>query len=98
MDRSLRNYWLDVVLGLLAVVVGLSAFLLWVVLPQGYFAARLLWLDIHKWSGLLLSVGVLLHVILHWKWLLRMTRLIVSRPSERRRSPARWSRDGPDGV
>ncbi len=78
----MRNYWLDVVIALLAAVVGLSAFLLWVVLPQGYFAARLVWLDIHKWSGLLLSVGVLLHVLLHWRWLLRMTQRILTRSAQ----------------
>lgn len=73
MRKSMRNYWLDVVMGLLAVTVGLSALLLWVVLPQGYFASRLLWLGIHKWSGLALSVTVLLHVLLHKRWLVRMT-------------------------
>ncbi len=66
------------VLGLLAATVGVSALVLWVVLPQGYFASRLIWLEIHKWSGLLLSVGVLVHVVLHWRWLLRMTHRLVT--------------------
>ena len=74
MSKGMRNFWLDVVMGLLALGVGLSALLLWVVLPQGYFATRLLWLGIHKWSGLALSVAVLLHVVLHWRWLGRMAR------------------------
>jgi hypothetical protein len=30
--------------------------------------------DVHKWGGLALGVGVLLHVLLHWKWLVRKTR------------------------
>jgi membrane protein implicated in regulation of membrane protease activity len=69
-------------MGLLALAVGLSAFLLWVVLPQGYFPSRLLWLEIHKWSGLALSVVVALHVALHRKWLVRMTRRMLSRASQ----------------
>ncbi len=30
----MRNYWIDVVMGVLALTLGLSALLLWVVLPQ----------------------------------------------------------------
>ncbi|MGD2144532.1 MAG: hypothetical protein PVF54_08660 [Anaerolineae bacterium] len=82
MGKSTRNYWVDVVMGLLALMVGVSALLLWVVLPQGYFASRLLWLGMHKWSGLALSVTVLLHVLLHGRWLLRMTRRVARRLSE----------------
>ena len=73
MKKASRNYWLDVIMGLLALTLGLSAFLLWIVLPQGYFPSRLLWLEIHKWVGLALSVAVLLHIGLHWKWLVHMT-------------------------
>jgi membrane protein implicated in regulation of membrane protease activity len=73
-EKAMRNYWLDVLMGLLAFTVGLSAFLLWVVFPQGYFAARLIWLEIHKWTGLGLSIAVLLHVVLHWRWLTQMTK------------------------
>ncbi len=97
MGQSTRNYLLDVVMGLLALVVGVSAFLLWVVLPQGFFAARLLWLDIHKWSGLFLSVAVFLHVVLHWKWLVRMTRRTLTRVSESTPTSTRRSRDRDPG-
>ena len=82
MGKPTANCLLDVVMGLLALVVGVSAFLLWVVLPQGFFPSRLLWLDIHKWSGLALSAAVVLHVLLHWKWLVRMTRRTLSRVSQ----------------
>jgi cytochrome b subunit of formate dehydrogenase len=75
----MRNYWVSVVMALLALALGVSAFLLWVVLPQGYFAARLLWLSIHRWTGLALSVTVLTHVLLHARWLVRMTRRVVER-------------------
>lgn len=77
----MTNYLLDVLLGLLALTVALSAFLLWVVFPQGYFAARLVWLGIHKWAGLALTLGVLLHVLLHWKWLIQMTKRALARLS-----------------
>lgn len=72
--KATRNYWLDVVMGLLALLLTVSSFLLWVVFPQGYFPSRLLWLQIHKWVGLALTITALLHVVLHWRWLTSMTR------------------------
>ena len=27
----------------------------------------------HKWGGLALRIGVLIHLLLHWRWTLRMT-------------------------
>jgi membrane protein implicated in regulation of membrane protease activity len=73
----MKNYWLDVAMGLLVLTVGLSAFLLWVIFPQGYFATRVFWLEIHKWSGRALSVAVVLHVLLHWRWLIRTTKRVM---------------------
>jgi hypothetical protein len=85
----MRNYWIDVVMALLALSVGVSALLLWVVFPQGYFAARLLWVEIHRWTGLALSVVVLVHVLFHWRWIGHMTRRVLSRFREWCQRPAR---------
>jgi hypothetical protein len=74
MRKATRNYWLDVVMGLLALVLAVSSFLLWVVFPRGYFAARAVWVAIHKWGGLALGIAVLVHVAFHWRWLKRTTR------------------------
>ncbi len=96
MSPSTKNYLLDVVMALLAVAVGVSAFMLWVVLPQGFFAARLLWLDIHKWTGLLLAVAVCLHVVFHWKWLVRTTRRLLTRISKEVPASAQRTRSEQD--
>ena len=77
--KATRNYWLDVVMGLLALLLTVSSFLLWVVFPQGYFPSRLLWLQIHKWVGLALTITALLHVVLHWRWLTSTTRRHLAR-------------------
>jgi membrane protein implicated in regulation of membrane protease activity len=98
MGKSVRNYWVDVLMGLLALALGTSAFLLWVVLPQGYFGARLLWLSIHKWTGLALSVTVVLHLVLHWKWLVRMTRRALSHLYERDVASFQGRRADPDWM
>jgi len=66
-------YWLDVFLFVDFLILGVSSFLLWLIFPQGYFPSRLFWVEVHKWSGLALYVGVLLHLGLHWRWIVRMT-------------------------
>ena len=81
MRPTTRNYWLDILMGLLGLLLVISSFLLWVVFPRGYYPARQLWVDIHKWSGLALTIAALIHVALHWKWLWRMTRRYLRRVS-----------------
>jgi hypothetical protein len=87
MSKAAWHYWLDVVLGLLALLLAVSSLLLWVVFPRGYYGVRVLWVDIHKWGGLALGIGVLVHAILHWKWLLRMTRRYLGLGSRRDQGP-----------
>ena len=74
MSKAQRHYWLDIALGLLSVLLAISSFLLWVVLPRGYHQTRTLWIFIHKWGGLAIGVIALAHVLLHWQWLVCMTR------------------------
>ena len=78
------KYWLAVTLAIVAVVLAVSAFLLWVVFPRGYFPSRVIWVEIHKWAGLAITVGVLVHIAIHWKWLLQMTRWYIDRFLKRR--------------
>ena len=71
--EAMLRYWLAVVLVLTAVLLSISAYLLWVVFPHGYFPSRAIWVDIHKWTGLILTVGVVFHVTIHRKWLSQST-------------------------
>jgi len=73
--KTNQHYWVDMVMLLLAFALAVSSFVLWVILPQGFFAARLVWIQIHKWVGLALGVAATVHVSLHWRWLIRITRL-----------------------
>lgn len=85
MSKSLRKYLLFIALAAPSLSLGLSSLLLWVVFPRGYHPGRRLWVDIHKWDGLALSLLVILHVSLHWSWLKRMTgRYLGLRKAERR--------------
>lgn len=74
MRKTTRNYLIVMAQALATVLLAVSAVLLWLVFPRGFFAARALWIDIHKWVGLALGGLVFLHVALHWSWLVQMTR------------------------
>ena len=43
------------------------------------FISRTVWKDLHKWSGIIMAVGVAMHFILHWSWLTRMTKNLFKR-------------------
>jgi len=89
MRRAWVHYGVDLLLFLTGMVLAVSSLLVWVVLPRGYNAPWLLWIAIHQWSGFALLVESLLHVALHRRWLLAMTR----RAFTRSRVPGREARD-----
>ncbi|UCF10781.1 MAG: DUF4405 domain-containing protein, partial [Candidatus Bipolaricaulota bacterium] len=74
MKRMWINYANDVLLLITGLILAVSSLLVWVVLPKGYSAPWLLWIAIHKWSGLAMVVESILHIALRWKWLVTMTK------------------------
>jgi hypothetical protein len=79
MKRIWINYAIDILLFVTAIILGISSLLVWVVLPKGYNPTWLTWISIHKWSGLALFIGAFLHIVLHWKWIVTMTKKAMKR-------------------
>jgi hypothetical protein len=95
MNKSRLNYILDAVIGAafaLSVATG-AAFLL--MGSGGYqggrnpgFAtaslgiSRATWSDLHTWSSMVMIVGVVVHLVLHWKWIVCVTKGLLQ-PKER---------------
>lgn len=62
----------------------ISGFILWFALPSGtgrgaqyltyWGVSRHTWLSIHDWVSIALVMIVIIHLAMHWKWVLRMTR------------------------
>lgn len=86
MKKSKLQFGLVLALIGLGLVEALSGFVLWLALPSGggrghagveqvfLMLSRRTWLDIHDWVAVaLIAVGVI-HLVMHWKWLFRMTR------------------------
>jgi hypothetical protein len=74
MSNSERNFWLDLTLFIVYSVTVVSGFLLWLVIPHDANTAfagidRGVWLGIHIGAGFWGLMGVILHIVWHWRWL-----------------------------
>ncbi len=49
---------------------------------------RWTWKAIHDWGAAFLAGGVILHLVLHWKWITCMSRSLFTRTKSRRTSTA----------
>lgn len=82
MRKVTRNYLIALVMALLGLVQVVSGVVLWLVLPHRYrggaegsfFWSRGTWLDIHTWSAVVLAAIVIVHIVIHWGWIMRMTK------------------------
>jgi len=84
-NKAKLNYWLDAAIGvtfLLSAISGL-VFLLPIGLSSGSGILGLsyqAWDDLHIWSSLAMITGVLVHLVLHWRWIISMTGRMLSKP------------------
>ena len=78
MRRNSLNYIIDVGLAvtfLSVFVTGVIKFpdLLHYFVRIGIIFPTQIFTTIHKWSGITMGVAVLLHLVLHWKWIVKTT-------------------------
>jgi hypothetical protein len=98
--KGKMNYWVDVVIGLAFVFSALSGLVLFFA-PSGYqggrnpyygqtvlFLSTQAWDTIHTWSSIAMISGVGAHLILHWNWMVCMTRKLFAVRRPLRREPA----------
>jgi hypothetical protein len=100
MQRAVAFYWIAVAAFLALLLEAVSGFILWIALPRGdgfrfrgsgsrmahesFGFSRETWLDIHDWAGVALIVILLVHLLLHWRWVLSVTRRVIRGPSGER--------------
>ena len=61
------NYLTDSFIGIMFFISTISGLVL-------FFSNLTFWTNLHRSSSFLMVIGVFLHVSLHWKWILNMTR------------------------
>jgi hypothetical protein len=84
-----RNWWIDAVLFSSALIAAISG-LYFLYFPSGgyqggrnpYYNMQVLfsrhtWGDLHMWGGIVMIAVAMLHLILHWSWVVNMTRRIL---------------------
>ena len=84
-----RNWWIDAVLFGSALIAALSG-LYFLYFPIGgyqggrnpYYNIQVLfsrhtWDDLHLWGGVVMIAVAMIHLILHWSWVVNMTRRMV---------------------
>jgi cytochrome b subunit of formate dehydrogenase len=107
MSEARRNYWVDAAIGIAFLVVALSALVFLVPTSWIDFSASTtptilgvdfgIWQTLHKWAGIVMLVGVVLHQLLHWKWIVAMTKKVLPRPKLPKREQRGSSQATVDG-
>ncbi len=85
MSKTRLNYWIDLVIAAGFVVCGLSGLILYLPISASHplgLSFRI-WSSWHTWSGFLMVAGVAAHLVLHWRWLVCMTKSLVKRPQRK---------------
>jgi len=86
-NRARVNLFVDVILAVAFLVEVVTGFVLWAVLPSGgyqggrnvayaqtFIISRSGWLSLHDWFALIMGIVVLVHLVLHWRWIYCMFR------------------------
>jgi hypothetical protein len=86
-NKAKLNYWLDAVIGLAFLISGVTGLAFLLMGSGGYqggrnpnFQTALLgvsrdaWSDLHTLTSIVMIVGVLVHLVFHWRWIVCMTK------------------------
>ena len=96
MNKAKLNYVLDAVIGIAFLVSAVTGMAFLLMGSGGYqggrnpdFATSLLgvsraaWSDLHTWTSLVMVAGVAVHLVLHWKWIVCVTKQMLPRRPRR---------------
>ena len=74
------KYIVDMFMFLVFLIVALSGFILWLILPKGsgnslfLILTRNEWIFVHNWSSVIFILLLLIHLILNWNWIILVTK------------------------
>jgi len=87
LNKAKINLVVDTIIGIGFLFEAVSGLVLWLVLPhEGYQGGRNSqygeafvltrgeWLSIHDWFALIIVLGIVVHLALHWRWITCMLR------------------------
>jgi len=84
MDKIKINYFVDVIAFISFLITAITGIIIFLFLPTGESRGgvhsfllgygRHDWGAIHDWAGIIMTIAALVHVALHWKWIVNMTK------------------------
>ena len=80
MNKLYLNYWVDIGLAISFAICFVTGLIKWpgIIHTIGISAYRTLHTRnismLHDWSGLIMGVFVLIHLVLHWPWIVSVTK------------------------
>jgi len=90
MKEAKRNYYVNTVIGIAFLVTALSALVFLVPIDWIDFSSSMtptilgvdfgVWQTLHKWGGIVMLIGVVVHQLLHLKWIVAMTKKVLPLP------------------
>lgn len=92
MNKQKTNYIIDLLALVSFIIAAISGLVIRFFMPSGVRQGRLqeflgiqkgVWLEIHDWAGIILIVLIVIHFILHWDWVVCMTKsMLKSEPDK----------------
>jgi hypothetical protein len=92
MDKAKINYFVDVIAFVSFLVTAITGVLIFIFLPPGegrggvhsYLLGygRHDWGAIHDWAGIIMTIAAIIHVVLHWKWIVGTTKIIFGKKQD----------------
>ncbi len=85
MNRAKLNYWIDIALAVSFFLCFITGIIKWPGLVKiiGPLAYRTLHVRnismLHDWSGLVMGLLVMIHLALHWKWIVSVTKSMFNK-------------------
>jgi cytochrome b subunit of formate dehydrogenase len=87
MNKQKTNYIIDLLALVSFIIAAISGLVIRFFMPSGVRQGRLqeflgiqkgVWSEIHDWAGIIFIVLIIIHFILHWDWVLCMTKNIFN--------------------
>ena len=79
MKKAFVNYCIDVGLAITFLITFITGIFKWPILVQKFgwnLSTYRVFTFLHDWVGLLMGLLVLVHIALHWRWIVVMTKKI----------------------
>ncbi|MFH1248822.1 MAG: DUF4405 domain-containing protein [archaeon] len=85
MEKGVFNYLIDILMAITFVFSATTALVIFFFLPEGVRQGRYqeflgltkgTWSFVHTWAGIAFIVLLIIHFILHWNWLICMSKSI----------------------